>query len=381
MNDWYDLTQGLETEITPLDELSAARIEKQVKAALPHRKKRTHLLIAVLAAVLLLSACGYAAISQYSNWFWNYAENPKSPQDSEDLLASMGTVIHQSQTVDGVTVTLHGALWDGDNILLSLSLEDGELPERIWSSVESEKSWLLPSRAQMEQQLMQQMSERYPELSEEDVRKLVDEYFEYAPRMLPPEITYLYNEQSTAHMLQVETGRSGTFDSTELTLHLEELELPYRVGNTVQKQHISGPFEFTFTVDKKDVRTVYQGEWNMASPEGVPLQITEIVLTPLRVEVHYVGKEPLEQDEDGSTIFKKCTLEIKAFRVNGEEITGFMNGSTGHNKAEEDGSWEGSVERGPFHRVIDPATVEAVKLNDTWLELSNFTLMASENKN
>lgn len=380
MKDWYELTQNLETETTPLDELSSARILQNVKAALP-RRKRKPLLAAVLIAVLLLSACGYVAVTQYSNWFWNLAENPKAPAESEDLLASMGTVINQKQTVDGVTVTLHGALWDGSSLFLSLSLEDGELPERIWSRVETEKSWLIPSRAYMEQQLAQQMSERYPELSEEDVTNMIDKYFEYAPRMIPPEITYLYNEHSNAHMLQIEAERSDIWDSIEMTLHLEDLELPYRVNGSAQTQHISGPFEFTFTVEKKDTKSVYAGEADLESPEGMPIRIQEISLTPLQVEVKYIGLRPLKSDQDGNTIWEDHTFKIKALRVNGEEITGFVNGSAGQRRAEEDGSWDGSISRGPFHRVIDPATVEAVKLNDTWLELSDFTLMESESKN
>ena len=91
MNDWYDLTNSLDTNVPPLDEVSRARIEKRVHATLPRRRKRRWL-IAAIAAVLVLSACGYAvATGQFSDWFRQIAEDPAEPEASEELLASIGT--------------------------------------------------------------------------------------------------------------------------------------------------------------------------------------------------------------------------------------------------------------------------------------------------
>ena len=56
MNDWYDLTNSLDTNVPPLDEVSRTRIEKRIRAALPRRKKHRWL-IAAIAAVLALTAC------------------------------------------------------------------------------------------------------------------------------------------------------------------------------------------------------------------------------------------------------------------------------------------------------------------------------------
>ena len=122
MNEWYDLTNNLDTDIPPLDEISQARIEKRIRSALPRRRKR-RALAAVIAAVLVLTACSYAvATGQFSDWFRQVAEDPAEPEASEELLSSIGTVIGQSQTVDGVTMTLNGAIWDGNTMLLSLTM-------------------------------------------------------------------------------------------------------------------------------------------------------------------------------------------------------------------------------------------------------------------
>ena len=120
MNDWYDLTNDLDTEVRPVDELAHARVVRLAKTALPRRWKKRWV-AAALAAVLLLSACGYAvATGRFSDWFWNYSQDPQAPEGSEDLLAGLGTVIGQSQTVNGTTITLDGALWDGNNLVLSI---------------------------------------------------------------------------------------------------------------------------------------------------------------------------------------------------------------------------------------------------------------------
>ena len=81
MNDWYDLTNSLDTDVPPLDEVTQAHIQKRVRSALPRRRKR-RALFAAIAAVLVLSACGYAvATGQFSDWFWTKAD-PQSPESS-----------------------------------------------------------------------------------------------------------------------------------------------------------------------------------------------------------------------------------------------------------------------------------------------------------
>ena len=200
MNEWYEWANALETDSPPLDEVSRVRIEQKVRAALPRGRKRRWA-AAVIAAALVLSACGYAAVTgQFSQWFWNKAADSQTPEASEDLLASMGTVIGQSQTADGVTVVLNGAIWDGKDLMLSLSLEGEALPSSYWSSVKFEDSWLTPSRAQTKAALQTS----FPYMSEEELDTYLDQYLETSRYFGGVSAAYFYNRQTSAYEMQVE---------------------------------------------------------------------------------------------------------------------------------------------------------------------------------
>lgn len=373
MNEWYALTQDLETEVLPLDELSAARIQRQVKRQLPRRKRPFRLAI-VLFAALFLSACGYIAISYYSHLFWNYAENPRNPEQSEDLLASMGTVIDQSQTVNDVTATLHGALLDTDTILLSLSLEGDDFPDTLWSNVQSRDSWLYLSEAQAKKNLTHSLNMTKQE---------ADAYFEERRIQLqewhrPDTMIYLYNRQSDSYSMRVEDTVPFDGESLELTLHLENLSVDHLVGQELLTKTVEGPFEFTFTVERKNVRQVWFGAVELPLTKEASVRVDKIAVSPFHVTVDFTGLTPLNMDSHGNPILESAGCDPSDFRLTGLRISGEEIGITSEHSSSgmmtgPDGSWSGSVTKGPFSRIIDPASVEAVKINDTWLELSNFT--------
>ena len=76
-----------------------------------YRKRLNWRLIAIVAALLLLSACAVAAATgQFSQWFTWFGVNPTAPEQSEEVLRRTGTVIEQSQTVGDTTVTLNAAV-------------------------------------------------------------------------------------------------------------------------------------------------------------------------------------------------------------------------------------------------------------------------------
>lgn len=361
MKDWYELTNDLETKVQPLDEVTQARIQKKVRTALPRRKKQPLRVVAAIAAVLVLSACGYAVVTgQFSNWFWNKATDPQAPESSEDLLASMGTVIGQTQTVSGFTMTLHGAIWDGQTMMLSLTLEGDEAPSNHWTSVDTEDSWFQMSKEQAREYLKTSL----PYMTEEELDAYAEEYYQVQQTWFRPlSIDYFYNRQTSAYGLQVESPLPFSGDSVELTLHLENL--------TIDGVSVRGPFEFTFTVDKQSVELVYLGEADMEPVEGYPIRITKVTLSPLRVSVHFTGLEQTELRADGEMVSPDFSLD--ALRVVGGEQS--LSGQwSGRYTTGPDGSWEGSVSRGPFTRVLDPTTVEAIRINDSWLELNDFTL-------
>lgn len=50
------------------------------------------------------------------------------------MLENMGTRIGQSQTVKGVTLTLEGAIWNDDKVLLSFAIDSAKIPKPLPAS-------------------------------------------------------------------------------------------------------------------------------------------------------------------------------------------------------------------------------------------------------
>ena len=97
-----------------------------------YRKRLNWRLVAIVAALLLLSACAYAAATgQFAQWFPGIWMDPKAPEVSEEIVSRMGTVIGEPQTIDGVSMTLNAAVWDGQELRLSLTAEVPLLQEDL----------------------------------------------------------------------------------------------------------------------------------------------------------------------------------------------------------------------------------------------------------
>ena len=362
MNDWYELTNSLDTNVPPLDEVSRARIEKRVHATLPRRRKRRWLVVAI-AAVLVLSACGYAvATGQFSQWFRQVAADPAEPEASEALLASIGTVIGQSQTVDGVTMTLHGAIWDGNTMLLSLTMAGERIPGYRWVQVHSEDSWLSASEAQIRSTLPQEM----PRLTEAEIDEFVQHYLENRS----PAFSYLEiistqeDDGGSCCLLVKDESRRSRYDSNELVLHLENLVF----GETT----LAGPFEFTFTVQQKDATVRYTGRTLLAEREDYDIYVTGAEVSPFRAKIAYELSVPFPEGQYDSEAIHYA-IAVDRIRVNGEEYSpSNSRGST--LEQDEDGNVRGSAYTGSFDRIVDPAQVEAIRVGGVWLELDSFTL-------
>ena len=357
MNDWYDLTNSLDTDVPPLDEVTQDHIQKRVRSALP-RCRKCRWLIAAIAAVLVLTACGYAmATGQFSDWFWTKAD-PQSPESSEDLLASIGTVIGQSQTVDGVTMTLNGALWDGETLMLSLTLEGGQLSADRWTDIETEDSWLRVSR----EHLKETWREYYPDISEADLDVMVDHYYEEA-YSCRPDILYFYRRQTQTHVLQIQYHFFSMLDSVDLQLHLENLKF--------RDFSIQGPFDFSFTVEHRSPEVVYTGSAVLRQETGPAFRITKVALSPLWVKIDFELTEPMTEEELSSNwIF----LSIGALH-SGEQVTALSAAkSYTQYQRNADGMVSGVLACGPFHQVIDPFGVDAVELGSYLLNPDTFAL-------
>ena len=361
MNGWYDLTNSLDTNIPPLDEMSQARIDKRIRAALPRRRKR-RALFAAIAAVLVLSACGYAvATGQFSDWFRQVAEDPAEPEASEELLASIGTVIGQSQMVDGVTMTLHGAIWDGNTMLLSLTMTGASIPNCQWVQVRSEDSWLSASEAQVRKTLPLE----HPHLTEAEIDEFIKQYLEnWKHTFSYLEMNSTPNDETGSCCLLVkDESRRSLYERTELVLHLENLEF----GETT----IAGPFEFTFTAQQKDATVSYTGRTLLAQREGYDIYVTGAEVSPFHAKITYETSVPLPEGQYDSEDIHFATVTDR-IRVNGEEYRP-ANSWGGSIEQGEDGNVRGSSHTGSFDHIVDPAQVEAIRVGGVWLELDTLT--------
>ena len=360
MNDWYDLTNSLDTNVPPLDEVSRTRIEKRIRAALPRRKKHRWL-IAAIAAVLVLTACGYAvATGQFSQWFRQVAEDPAEPEASEELLVGIGTVIGQSQTADGVTMTLHGTIWDGNTMLLSLTLTGEDIPSCLWERVGAKGSWLRQSETEMRKTLSLQA----PHMTEEEIDQMVDTILEDPVRFSHLEITGTRDDETGSCCLLVkDESRRSLYESNELVLHLENLEF--------HDMTIAGPFEFTFTAQQKDATVRYTGRTLLAHREGYDIYVTGAEVSPFHAKITYELSVPLPEGQYDSEAIHSATVTDR-IRVNGEEYRP-ANSWGGTIEQDEDGYIRGSAYTGSFDRIVDPTQVEALRIGGIWLELD--TLM------
>lgn len=357
MNEWYELLYDLETDPLPLDEIAQTRIEKRVLRALPCRRKRPPL-IAVIAAVLILTACGYAAVSgQFSDWFWNVTDQ-EDPPAAEDLLASMGTVIDQSQTVNGTTMTLHGAIWDGESLMLSLTVENESIPTDHWrTNVETVDSWLCFSKAE----LKETWEDAYPNTDQTELETKIDAYLDAARDWSKPKINYLQNRYTQDYYLQVEQTIASSQNSIELELHLENLEF--------RGASVPGPFEFTFTVEQKFPEVIYEGTAVLKQENGVELHLSRVYLTPFRAEVDFEISGTMTEEEFHERWYE---TNISGLVIGDETETYISTGNSITCKREDNGTVSGTISCGPFHEALDPTSVSAVELEHFILDLDTF---------
>ena len=339
MNEWYALVNDLETDAPELDELSQKRIEMAVRKSLPKGHSKWKIVL-ITAVIVLLTACGVAI--QYADWFESLVD-PAAPSESEDLLAAMGTPIQQQQTVDGVTVHLHGVLYDGETFLLSLSVEGIDSEGRYSSQVERGKSWLYYSRKEYEKNfdLEEQMFPAYDQIVE-----TIGSYL-HMTRQFDMDRCLLLLEPTFA----VQEGR-------ELTLHLEDFSV---MGKTIE-----GPFSFTFTPIKKIVSCVYTGNVPLTSVGGSQYTLTEVALTPLEIQAVVCGT----MDEQGRPPESTPTIEEVQLSTEG---WAWSSKSSAWIRNSGDGLWDGILTFGTMNRVIDPAQVSAIRIDETWIDLSQLT--------
>lgn len=354
-----------------------------------YRKRLDWRLIAIVAALLLLSACGYALVTgQFTQWFPGIWMDPKAPEVSEEIVSRMGTVIGEPQTVDGTSMTLNAAVWDGQELRLSLTANIPDLPENFSSDAAfyDMECGLGLAENQRETYLRREIAQSHAnghvDLTEEKLAELVqssleDSYlFSLSPRFR------MARQEDGNLIIQVYASLYDYVENPELTLHIENLAT-YKVeegdsgifvseidpDGTVTTDHelnepfLRGPFDFTFTLDKKLSPIRYEGDIN-ATYENIPVRLSNITI--MAFQVHAEGEILTRIDPTSVSMEQSIAMGINGlWTEDGEYVECVGAAMLG---VSEGGQADCEMHGNPLH-VVDPATVTAVSIGGKRVEL------------
>ncbi len=366
----------------------------------PGPRRMNWRLIAIAAALLLLSACAVAVVTgQFTQWFPSIWMDPKAPEVSEEIVSRMGTVIGEPQTVDGASVTLNAAVWDGQELRLSLTAEVPDLPEDFSSEAPfyDLECRLIMAEDQREAYLRKEIARSHAnshiDLTEEELEELVQSHLEYPDDPDFHSVVRAARQEDGTLIFQVMAALFDYVEDPELTLHIENLAT-YKVeegddgiftssqapDGTVTTDHeindpfLKGPFDFTFTLDKKLSPISYEGDID-ATYENIPLRVSKITVMAFQVcaNVDLLALlDPTGEDPDKLHISLEQNLAMSLnglWTEDGEYVE--CIGGTAFS-VEQDGKTGGEMRGNPVH-VIDPAQVTAVCIGGKRVELSELT--------
>lgn len=352
------------------------------------KKRIVSLLLATVTMLALCtSALAYSEPAQFSDWLLSAAGNP---QGAKEVLASAGTVLGQSQTVNGVTLTLEGAVWNGKLLQLSFDIQGAGIPKGIPSGTTLNRD---SSQITMpEDQRRVYLSEH-----EEAVEKILteagvlDKPSTQAERDVKVQSQLSRGEPRLMHRFQLIRGGgketlimsvSGLdyVEKPELTVHLENLAI-YRKGDIYWTKPddgfkpvftLSGPYDFTFTLTKRLQPRLYKGPADV-TVNGIPIEIEEITVTAFGAKLQYGAKqadttsqqlEPIRLagvwTKDGKFVKAAGAGENRAF----DALKGVANA-------------QGLVSNS-HPGLLDPADVTAVSLGGIRVDLSKLTALEKE---
>ena len=329
------------------------------------RLRRNWRLIAIAAALLLLSACAYAiATGQFSQWFPGLGVNPAAPEASEDVMSRMGTVIEERQTADGESLTLNSAVWDGNFLLLSLTVENPALPEGLApdAPIEYAQCRLELSEDQREDYLRRDMADwldtlATPEEQEEEVQSFLELG---EPQFLPT--ARIARLEENAALIELTAPLPAYLEAPAFSLHMERVVLAGEDDAPI----LNGPYDFHFTVENQIPPVSCTGEFQMDF-EGLPLRITRVELTVLQMYVSYQTPSPDTPDSGTDIAVMKGLQGLWTEDGAYVDCSGTPGSSSATTRRDRQ-ILEGTAGR-LYPHVIDPATVTAVDLNGTRIEL------------
>ena len=352
------------------------------------KKRIVSLLLATVTMLALCtSALAYSEPAQFSDWLTSAAG---SPQAAKEALASAGTVLGQSQTVNGVTLTLEGAVWNGKLLQLSFDIQGADIPKDIPSgtTLNGDSSQI----TMPEDQRRVYLSEH-----EEAVEKLLTEAgmltksSTQAERDVKVQSQLSRGEPRLMHRFQLIRGGgketlimsvSGLdyVEKPELTVHLENLAI-YRKGDIYWTKPddgfkpvftLSGPYDFTFTLTKRLQPRLCKGPMDV-TVNGIPIEIEEITVTAFGAKVGYEAKR---EDTTGKQLEPIRLTGV--WTKDGKFVKAAGGGENRTFDALKDVTTAQGLVSNSHPRLLDPAGVTAVSLGDIRVDLNKLTALEKE---
>lgn len=359
----------------------------------------------LFALVLLASLAGSALAAedakkeapkpagQFSQWFSDMGVNPENPKASEAVLAKMGTVIKQTKTVGGETLTLNGAVWDGGSVRLSLTAKSPNLPKVVdqYTWLNSDGCIARMPEAQWKEYVENKVERESGSLSKEKR----DEWFQYLMEQgqgqmeLNPGLSVVSREGNTVRLVSTMILDSYR-EKPELTLHIENVEITgqgmEQPGTRAGDYLLKGPFDFTFTLDQMLSAMRYTGDVPVTYGK-VPLRITKVSISPtsmgtssaidIQGPVNLVGQRT-KPVSGGTNVDLDKDLELALnglWTKDGKYVDCTASlGTTGVLTPADNKNLSVNWNR-HFPYPIDPATVVAVDIGGTRVELSKLNLV------
>ena len=292
-------------------------------------------------------------------WFGTSIAKIMSDEQVESLAQQLLTVIGDSQTADGVTVTLDAAMRDEESILLSFTVEGDSRLTPSAGRLELEKSGMYPYLTKEE------LKKILPDVSDQEIQQYLDnmkKLQESGDDFLKgyQELTAFEGEDGSQHMLmQLDTSS----DVEIFDVHLEDF------GG------IPGPFDFRITVPEKGEPLVYTGSipFTAAGAAGnAEMTLTKVTVRPMSgVSAELVLSDSTGTLPENDQEFNE-SITVDMVRWNGMEAG---NSSTARHT---EGNTVATTMKDYAGKAITPEDVTAVKIGSQWIEPNQMTSGAKE---
>ena len=351
---------------------------------------------------------------QFSQWFPRLEADPKAPEAAEAILARMGTAVKQSKTVNGVTATLNGAIWDGNDLRLSLTLKAPNIPKEVTkeTNLYTEECTLALPEEDWKEYLRKDEEHHYKELAEmegmedyqegmeQSIQNLLDmgqaDYWNHVNILNFP----LVSREKDTLTFEVWMSFKDYLKQPEITLHLENIATyedgkgnvtwhdGKRTGPGPKDVILKGPMDFTFTLENILPPINYTGDVKITA-EKVPLRFTGVEISAFDVNVDYevltpvnmihVTKpgEPEPKPDSDKLAHEDVSKALHGivqglWTKDGAYVDLSQRGGSSSMGTSPDGTCDGNVGVG-YAYPMDPAAVTAVKLGETRVELAKLT--------